>query len=133
MLAGGQKIALEASGTLGLFSHPNAFRHVFRHALRHAFRRVFRRAFEYVLSHVGRHVFEHVSLDMFATCVQALYRLYIGSISASPTARPLRGYGRAGTQNDRPLRGYGRAGTQNDRIGDGRAVGDADIEPIWSS
>ena len=32
---------------------------------------------------------------------RALYRLYIGSISASPTACPLRGYGRAGTQNDR--------------------------------
>ena len=30
----------------------------------------------------------------------ALYRLYIGSISASPTACPLRGYGRAGTRND---------------------------------
>ena len=29
------------------------------------------------------------------------HRLYIGSISASPTACPLRGYGRAGTQNDR--------------------------------
>ena len=27
-------------------------------------------------------------------------RLYLGSISASPTACPLRGYGRAGTQND---------------------------------
>ena len=26
---------------------------------------------------------------------------HVGSISASPTARPLRGYGRAGTQNDR--------------------------------
>ena len=31
----------------------------------------------------------------------ALYRLYIGSTSASATACPLRGYGRAGTQNDR--------------------------------
>ena len=30
-----------------------------------------------------------------------LWRLYIGFISASPTARPLRGYARAGTQNDR--------------------------------
>ena len=30
-----------------------------------------------------------------------VYRLYIGSISASPTAFPSRGYGRAGTQNDR--------------------------------
>ena len=30
--------------------------------------------------------------------VKCLYRLYIGSISASPTACPLRGYGRAGTQ-----------------------------------
>ena len=30
-----------------------------------------------------------------------LYRLYIGSISASPTACPLRRYGRAGAQNDR--------------------------------
>ena len=30
-----------------------------------------------------------------------LYRLCIGSISASPTACPLHGYGRAGTQNDR--------------------------------
>ena len=29
------------------------------------------------------------------------YRLYIGSTSASPTACPLRGYGRAGTQSDR--------------------------------
>ena len=28
-------------------------------------------------------------------------RLYIGYISASPTACVLRGYGRAGTQNDR--------------------------------
>ena len=32
---------------------------------------------------------------------QANVRLYIGSISASPTACLLRGYGRAGTQNDR--------------------------------
>ena len=31
----------------------------------------------------------------------ALYRLYTGSISASPMACPLRGYGRAGTQSDR--------------------------------
>ena len=29
-------------------------------------------------------------------------QLYIGSISASPTACLLRGYGRAGTRNDRP-------------------------------
>ena len=30
-----------------------------------------------------------------------ILRLYISSISASPTACPLRGYGRAGAQNDR--------------------------------
>ena len=30
-----------------------------------------------------------------------LHRHYIGSMSASPTASPLRGYGRAGTENDR--------------------------------
>ena len=43
------------------------------------------------------------------------------AISASPTARP--------------LRGYGRAGAQNDRLGDGRAVGDAEMtvaRPHWS-
>ena len=33
-------------------------------------------------------------------------RLYIGSISAAPTACPLRGYGRAGTQNDRLGEGF---------------------------
>ena len=43
------------------------------------------------------------------------------SISASPTACLLRGYGRAGTQNDRlGERPYPR---------NGNAVGDADIEP----
>ena len=48
-----------------------------------------------------------------ACAPRAGYRLYIGSISASPTACPLRGYGRADTQNDRlSVRGYGRAGTQ---------------------
>ena len=31
----------------------------------------------------------------------AMYALYIGSISASPTARPSRGHGRAGAQSDR--------------------------------
>ena len=40
------------------------------------------------------------------------------SISASPAACPLRGYGRAGAQNARlGVRGYGRAGTQNDFLG----------------
>ena len=50
-----------------------------------------------------------------ATCRPlALYRLYIGSISASPTACPLRGYGLAGNQNDRlgKKRPHGRAGLQ---------------------
>ena len=41
----------------------------------------------------------------------------LSSISASPTACPLRGSGRAGTQNDRPR--YPR---------NGHVVGDADIE-----
>ena len=44
---------------------------------------------------------------------RALHRLYIGSVSASPTACPLCGYGRAGTQNDHLAV---RAGTRNDRF-----------------
>ena len=55
------------------------------------------------------------------------YRLYIGSISALPTACPLRGYGRAGTQNDRlVILGTGTPIP----LRNGHAVGDADIEQI---
>ena len=58
------------------------------------------------------------------TCVDIVAdRLYIGSISASPTACLLRGYARAGTQNDRL--GAARAYPRNRH-----ALGDAKIEPI---
>ena len=51
---------------------------------------------------------------------QTRCQLYIGSISASLTACPLRGYGRAGAQNNRlgPARPYPR---------NGQAVGDAEM------
>ena len=38
--------------------------------------------------------------DLAPAPPRALVGLYIGCLSASPTAYPLRGYGRAGTQND---------------------------------
>ena len=60
-----------------------------------------------------------VTVNRTATVVCAV--TITGSISASPTACPLRGYGHAGDQNDRlspkPLR-------------NGHAVGDAEIEPV---
>ena len=52
-------------------------------------------------------------------------RLYIGSISASPTACPSHGYGRAGTQNDR----LSEAVVSSTYPRDGNAVGDAEIDP----
>ena len=37
----------------------------------------------------------------FSAVAELRARIHIGSISASPTPCPFRGYGRAGTQNDR--------------------------------
>ena len=61
--------------------------------------------------HVHTQMFMHLSTKRIGTPVYTrVYMrsrpplhegLYIGSISALPTARPLRGYGRVGTQNDR--------------------------------
>ena len=55
-----------------------------------------------------------------------------GSISASPTARPLRGYGRAGAQNDRlSLSEVAILSTGTPVPAQWNAVGDAEIA-VWS-
>ena len=107
--------------------------HVCRHVCRHACRRVYRRVCRPVCGPVGRPLYSHVrrwvrQMGVLTKSVCQRCRPLQGdrgSILASPTACPLRGYGRAGTQNDRlGVCGYGRAGTQNDRLGvcgDGRA------------
>ena len=42
-----------------------------------------------------------IDIGLFQGGTSAFKPLYVGSISASPTACLSRGYGRAGTQNDR--------------------------------
>ena len=61
--------------------------HAYRHAHRHECGRMRGRVYEYLPAHLCEDIY--------------IGSIYIGSISASPTACPLRGYGRAGTQNDR--------------------------------
>ena len=51
----------------------------------------------------------HISIYLNRSPTSAIalrVMLYIGPISASPTACLLRGYGRAGTQNDRLVEGF---------------------------
>ena len=83
--------------------------HVCAHVYTHVYAHVYTRVCTHVCTHAYTHAYTHVS-----TYDYMHVRVCHNYMSAWPTACP--------------LCGYGRAGTQNDRLGD--AVGAADIEPM---
>ena len=74
--------------------------HVYTHAYTRACTRVYTNVCAYVYTHVHTQL-ERLSYIEDVICGAVICAITIIGISASPTACPLRGYGRAGTQNDR--------------------------------
>ena len=97
-----------------MFTYMSVYMHAHAHVYTHVYVHVCTHVYTHVYAHVHTHVYTLVrrvfSTTLFFADAQAnrmLRGLYIGSISASPTACLFRGYGRAGTQNDRLSDSYG--------------------------